>query len=126
MARMRERMDIDWQDLRFLLAIQRAGSLTAAAARLRVNQSTVSRRLATLEGAIGARLFERTPGGLRPTATADRIATRAERLEEEALAIGRLLSGAGQTRVEGVVRVTATEGLGVHLVAPALRELHRA
>jgi DNA-binding transcriptional LysR family regulator len=125
MPLMHERMDLDWQDLRFFLAIQRAGSLTAAATRLRVNQSTVSRRLAALESAIGARLFERTPGGLRPTATADRIAPAAERLETEALGIGRVLSGA-ESRVEGVVRVTATEGLGVHLVAPALRELHRA
>jgi DNA-binding transcriptional LysR family regulator len=122
---MQERMDLDWKDLRFFLAIQRAGSLTAAAARLRVNQSTVSRRLAALESAIGARLFERTPGGLRPTTTADRITPAAQRLEAEALAFGRALSGAGP-RVEGVVRVTATEGLGTHLVAPALRDFHRA
>ncbi len=122
---MHDRMDLDWQDLRFFLAIQRARSLTAAAARLRVNQSTVSRRLAALEAAVGARLFERTPAGLRATATADRIAPAAERLEAEALAIERALCGA-EARVEGVVRVTATEGIGIHLVAPALRELHRA
>jgi DNA-binding transcriptional LysR family regulator len=125
MLLMQERMDLDWQDLRFFLAIHRAGSLTAAAARLRVNQSTVSRRLSALESAIGMRLFERAPGGLRPTATADRIVPAAERLEAEALAIGRALSGA-TLGVEGVVRVTATEGLGIHLVAPALRDLHRA
>lgn len=122
---MRTRMEIDWQDLRFFLAIRRAGSLTAAAARLRVNQSTVSRRLAALESAVGARLFERTPGGLRPTALAERIAPAADRLEAEALAVGRVLGGA-ESRVEGVVRVTATEGIGIHLVAAALRELHRA
>ncbi len=125
MPLMQDRMDLDWQDLRFFLAIQRARSLTAAAARLRVNQSTVSRRLAALESAVGARLFERTPAGLRATATADRIAPAAERLEAEALAIERALSGA-ESRVEGVVRVTATEGIGIHVVAPALGELHRA
>ncbi len=125
MSPMHGRMDLDWQDLRFFLAVQRAGSLTAAAARLGVNQSTVSRRLAALESAIGARLFERTLGGLRPTATAERNAPAAERLEAEALAIGRVLSGA-ESRVEGVVRLTTAEGLGIHLLAPALRELHRA
>lgn len=125
MPLMQDRMDLDWQDLRFFLAIQRARSLTAAAARLRVNQSTVSRRLASLESAVGARLFERTPAGLRATATADRIAPAAERLEAEALAIERALSGA-ESRVEGVVRVTATEGIGIHVVAPALGELRRA
>jgi DNA-binding transcriptional LysR family regulator len=118
-------MDLDWEDLRIFLAVHRAGTLTAAAARLRVNQSTVSRRLAALESAIGTRLFERAPGGLRPTSAAEGIVPAAERLEAEALAIGRALSGA-ESRVEGVVRVTATEGLGIHLVAPALAELHRA
>lgn len=122
---MRPRMDLDWEDLRFFLAIRRAGSLTAAAARLRVNQSTVSRRLAALEATIGARLFERTRSGLRGTATAERLAPAAERLEAEVFAVARVLSGA-ESRIEGVVRVTATEGLGVHLVAPALPELHRA
>ncbi len=122
---MRERIDLDWQDLRFFLAILRAGSLTAAARRLRVNQSTASRRLQGLEEAAGARLLERTPSGYRPTAAGERVVPAAERLEAEAFAIERSLTGL-ECRVEGAVRLTATEGIGTYFVAPALRDLSRA
>jgi DNA-binding transcriptional LysR family regulator len=125
MAGMQKRMDLDWQDLRFFLAILRAGSLTAAATRLRVNQSTVSRRLLALEEAAGTRLFERTPDGYRLTAAGERVVPAAERLEAAAFAIERGLTGL-ESRVEGVVRLTATEGIGTYFVAPALRELRRA
>ena len=58
---------LDWDDLRFFLAIARRGSLTAAAKDLRVAQSTVGRRLATLESSLSARLLLRTPDGYRLT-----------------------------------------------------------
>ncbi len=122
---MQERIAIDWRDLRFFLAILRSRSLTAAARRLRVNQSTVGRRLLALEEAAGARLFERTPDGYRLTAAGERVVPAAERLEAEAFAIERALTGL-ESRVEGAVRMTATEGIGIFFVAPALRELHRA
>ena len=46
-----------WDDLRFLLAVVRAGSFSAAAQALTVEQSTVSRRIAALEGVLGTALF---------------------------------------------------------------------
>src|SRR5436190_1732757 len=58
---------MDWNDLRYVLAVSRAGTLAAAARRLRVDQTTVARRLAAAERVLGARLFERIDGSLRPT-----------------------------------------------------------
>lgn len=118
-------MSLEWGDLRLFLAIVRAGSLTAAARRLGVDQSTVSRRLAALESAVGTRLLERTTGGYRATTAGERLLPAAERLEVEAFACERALSGL-ESRVEGTVRLTATEGIGTAFVAPALRELHEA
>jgi DNA-binding transcriptional LysR family regulator len=58
---------MDWGDLRYLLAIARAGTLSGAARRLEVNQTTVSRRLAAAETALASRLFDRVDGKFVPT-----------------------------------------------------------
>jgi DNA-binding transcriptional LysR family regulator len=76
---------LDWDDLRFFLAIARTGSLTAAARELRVTQSTVGRRLASLESSLGARLLHRTPDGYVLTLAGEAILAQAERMEAEAL-----------------------------------------
>jgi DNA-binding transcriptional LysR family regulator len=57
---------LDWDDLRFFLALVRHGSLSAAAKELHVAQSTVGRRLASLEASLGVRLLNRTPDGYVP------------------------------------------------------------
>ena len=57
-------VSVNWDDLRFLLALRRAGSLSAAARELKVEASTASRRLGALENALGAQLAARTPEGL--------------------------------------------------------------
>jgi len=59
---------LDWDDLRFFLAVARTGSLSAAARALRCTQSTVGRRLASLEGRLGVRLLNKTPRGYRAMA----------------------------------------------------------
>ena len=109
---------LDWDDLRFFLAIARTGSLSAAARELRVTQSTVGRRLASLEGGLGARLLHRTPDGYVPTLAGEAILGRAERVEAEALAVERTVGGR-DALLEGVVRVTAVETLASHVLAPA-------
>jgi molybdenum-dependent DNA-binding transcriptional regulator ModE len=55
--------EVDWDDLRFFLAVSERGSISAAARFLNVNHSTVLRRLASLEKRLGARLFDRLPDG---------------------------------------------------------------
>ena len=51
--------DLDWDDLRFFLAVSERGSISGAAKLLKVNHSTVLRRLISLEKRLGARLFDR-------------------------------------------------------------------
>jgi DNA-binding transcriptional LysR family regulator len=108
---------LDWDDLRFFLAIARQGSLTAAAKDLRVAQSTVGRRLASLETNLGVRLLQRTPDGYLLTIAGERVRDQAERLEAEALAVERGVGGQ-DTKLEGLVRVTCTETFAAHVLAP--------
>ena len=115
---------LDWDDLRFFLAIARTGSLTSAARELRVTQSTVGRRLASLESSLGARLLHRTPEGYVLTLAGEAILGQAERVEAEALSVERAVGGR-DAQLEGVVRVTAVETLASHVLAPCFCALQR-
>ncbi|EWY37152.1 hypothetical protein N825_21430 [Skermanella stibiiresistens SB22] len=117
---------LDWDDLRFFLALARNGSLSAAAKDLRVAQSTVGRRLASLEASLGVRLLNRTPDGYVPTDAGREVHEQAERLEAEALALERTVAGR-DTRLAGLVRVSCAETIASHILGPclaALRERH--
>jgi len=117
---------LDWDDLRFFLAIARHGSLTAAARDLRVAQSTVGRRLSSLEASLGVRLLHRTPEGYTLTLAGQDVLNQAERVEVEALGVERSVGGR-DGRLEGVLRVTCTETIAAHVLAPcfaALQGLH--
>ena len=114
---------LDWDDLRFFLAIARHGSLTAAAKQLRVAQSTVGRRLAALESNLGVRLLQRTPDGYLLTIAGESVRSQAERVEAEALAVERSVGGQ-DTKLEGVVRVTCSETVAAYILAPCLGALH--
>lgn len=113
---------LDWDDLRFFLAIARLGSLSAAARELRVTQSTVGRRLASLESGLGARLLHRTPDGYVPTLAGEAIMGQAERVEAEVLAVERTVGGR-DAQLEGVVRVTAVDTLASHVLVPCFAAL---
>jgi len=110
---------LDWDDLRVFLAVHRTRSHAAAGRTLRVAATTVGRRLSGLEARVGAHLFSRTPEGLVPTAAATALLAHAERMEAEALATERLLTGA-DARPTGVVRLTCGDGFATSILAPAL------
>jgi DNA-binding transcriptional LysR family regulator len=101
----------DWNDLRLVLAIFRAGGLTAAATTLGIDHSTAFRRLNALEKRVGVRLFERLPGGAyQATIAGERMAGAGERMEDETLAIDRDIAGRDH-RLSGRLRVTSSETL---------------
>jgi DNA-binding transcriptional LysR family regulator len=114
---------LDWDDFRFFLAIARHGSLSAAAKDLHVAQSTVGRRLASLEANLGVRLLNRTPEGYVPTLAGHDVREQAERLEAEALSVERNVGGR-DTRLAGLVRVTCAETVASHILAPCFAALH--
>jgi DNA-binding transcriptional LysR family regulator len=108
-----------WDDLRFVLALNRTGTLVGAGRLLNVNTSTVGRRIAALEDALGARLYHRRAGGYHPTAAARRVVACAEEMELQANAMLRQLEGS-DARLEGHVRITALDSFLDRLVVPAL------
>lgn len=110
----------DWNDLKLILAVARAGSLTGGAKSLGVNHSTAFRRLNALEQKIGVRLFERLQGGTyAPTAAGEQAATAAERVEGEAAALDRDIAGRDH-RLTGRLRVTSSETLAYRLLTAEL------
>jgi DNA-binding transcriptional LysR family regulator len=115
---------LDWDDLRFFLAIARHGSLTAACRELRVAQSTVGRRLASLEASLGVRLLHRTPEGYTLTLAGQDVLRQAERVETEALGVERSVAGR-DVKLAGAVRVTCTETIAAHILAPCFAALQR-
>lgn len=114
---------LDWDDLRFFLAIARYHTLSAAAKRLHVTQSTVGRRLASLQDGMGVRLLQRKADGYAPTLAGNVIRPYIERIEEDALALERAVAG-NDLRLDGVVRVTSSQMVASHLLAPCFAALH--
>lgn len=99
---------VDWDDLRYVLALARHRSQSQAAAHLRATHTTVGRRLRALEASLGVRLFDATPDGYVPTATGLAVAEVAERMESELLALEARVLG-GDTRLQGKLRVTTMD-----------------
>jgi DNA-binding transcriptional LysR family regulator len=115
----------DWNDLRYFLSSARAGSLAGAGRLLKVDETTVGRRLAALEHALGARLFDRTSDGFVLTSTGERLLEIAQQIEEATVDLERQASGA-DVNLEGVVRVATTETLQVMFLARYLAPLRAA
>lgn len=113
---------LDWDDLRYFLAIHRAGTLAKAGSQLGINATTVGRRLSNLEEQVEAKLFDRTPDGYVLTMTGRDLLPRAERMESEAFAVQRDVTGR-DLRPSGSVRVSATEMIATRFVAPHLQRL---
>jgi DNA-binding transcriptional LysR family regulator len=109
----------DWDDLKLLLEIGRSGSLSAAARRLGLDPSTVSRRIASLEATFRVRLFDRAGGRLLPTPVTEQVTVLAELAEAHVHEIAQLLAGADSEPV-GTVRVAVAEPLDSALLVPAL------
>src|SRR5690348_14288170 len=99
-----------WDELRIVLAISRHGTLAKAARALRVDPTTVGRRLEAFERKLGAKLFARTREGLRPTRAGDAAIETALRIEDDVLAFERRTRD-HDARLEGLVRITAGDGI---------------
>jgi DNA-binding transcriptional LysR family regulator len=108
-----------WDDLRYVLAVSRAGTLKAAGAALKTDPTTVGRRITQLETHLRTRLFERRPEGYVPTASGTHLAGVAERFELELRDAERNHAGDRQ-KLAGLVRITSTEMLTTRFIAPYL------
>lgn len=116
----------DWDDLKPFLAVARHGSTTAAARALRVDQSTVQRRIAELERRVGQALVERRPSGYRLTAYGDELLPLAEAVEKQVALLEQRIRDSGR-ELNGVVRLTCPEPLVPRIMqSPLLDHLHAA
>jgi DNA-binding transcriptional LysR family regulator len=114
---------LDWNDLRYFLAVAREGSTLAAARTLRTSQTTVARRIAALERALALTLFEKRQAGYVLTPAGEGLLDRARQVEKAAT--GFTEASAALTReTSGTVRITTQEIFAITLLAPMLRELH--
>ena len=101
---------LDWDDLRYVLAVFRDRSASRAGARLGVSHSTVGRRMRTIEEALGVRLFDQTPDGFVATSAGRDVAAVAERMETELMSLeGRVLGS--DAKLEGKLRVATMDML---------------
>lgn len=116
---------MDWDDARYFLAVARSAQMLGAAKKLGVSQALLSRRIASLEATVGARLFDRTTRGCTLTEQGSVMYQAAERIESEMLqAMARL--GGTSDAVSGTVRIGAPDGFGSLFLAPRLKALHAA
>ena len=111
----------EWSDLRHFLAVAKSGSTLSAAKILGVNQTTVARRIAALEEALGERLFDKTAGGYRLTELGAAMVQSAERVETEVEAFSRMVAQRSR-KLLGMIRVTTNDMLADCLLTPWLRE----
>lgn len=114
---------MDWDDLRFFAELVRHGNLSATARRLRIDHSTVARRIDSLERALNMKLFDRLPRGYVLTLEGERIAERVGVLEEAVFSIQRLQGG--EAAIEGRVRISAPPAFASLWLVPRLATLMR-
>lgn len=114
---------LDWNDLRYFLAVAGEGSTLKAASGLRVSQTTVARRIAALEEALGLTLFDKRQAGYSLTPAGEELLGRARLVEGAANQFSEAAAAHSRDH-SGVVRLTTQEIFAVSLLPDMLKELH--
>ena len=108
---------MQWDDLRFFLAVARDGSISGAARRLNVQHSTVSRRIRVLEQQFKTRLIERKKSGYELTAAGEELKVVARKMEVEVLEAEGAIAG-HEERAAGELRVSAINNMASSVLMP--------
>jgi DNA-binding transcriptional LysR family regulator len=114
----------NWDDLRFFLAVCRTSSFAAAALRLHVTHSTVSRRITALEESLDTQLFLRTEKGCRLTPAGESLLPYAEQLETTVMNLDESVHGR-DSQLSGTIRIGAPDGLGNSFLATHLGDFYK-
>ena len=123
MADKKRTAPLDWEDLRYFVALARHGTLSATARTLRVNHATVSRRIAALESALGYMVFDRRPEGYSLTAQGKAVLDEARAMDEAALSVQRLADGGSE--LSGLIRVAAGRVLAERFLVDRLKDFRQ-
>jgi len=113
---------MNWDDMRFFLALCRTRSFVSAAGELKVTHTTVARRISALEDALQTRLFERTERGCRITPAGEKLLPYAESLESTIIHLEERVSGEDR-QLSGCIRIGTPDGIGNHYLAARLSRL---
>jgi DNA-binding transcriptional LysR family regulator len=113
---------LDWEDVRYFVALARHGTLSATARALRVNHATVARRIESLEMLLGRPLFDRRANGYTLTGEGRAVFDEANAMDEAALAVLRRLDLG--TELTGLVRLAAGRVLAERFLIDRLRPFH--
>jgi DNA-binding transcriptional LysR family regulator len=108
---------VNWDDLRIIAAIKDEGSYAGAAARLRIDETTVARRLARIQRALGLRLFEAADGARKPTAQCEMVLAHVQAMAGHVAEIGQI--GAASSGPTGRFRIACTNSIAEEILAPA-------
>lgn len=111
-------------DLLVLRSVARTGRFTTAAEELGLNHTTVSRRIAMLEAALGAKVLVRVAGGWDVTEIGRRAVAAGDSVAAALAAVAQVPEAA--SGISGVVRLSATDGISAYVIAPAVARLRRA
>ncbi|MET3908672.1 DNA-binding transcriptional LysR family regulator [Bradyrhizobium sp. S3.3.6] len=115
---------MNWDDLRIIAAVRDEGTYAGASARLRIDETTVGRRLSRIERALGLRLFEAADGVRRPTRQCEAVLAHVEAMAAHATEIGRLSESlAGPV---GRLRIASTNTVAEEVLAPRASDFLRA
>jgi DNA-binding transcriptional LysR family regulator len=109
----------NWNDLVFFLELARQGRLMPAARRLRVDHTTVSRRISELEKDLAVKLFERKPDGFVLTEDGHRLLAIAERMEVLGLSVVETIKSA-PSEPSGKIRIATMEGIAAYYLTEKL------
>ena len=116
---------LSWDDFRYIKAIAESRSLNGAAQMLKVNHSTVFRRLGQVEEHLGSRLFDRGRSGYALTPSGEEMVRLAERIGNDVVSFERKISGQ-DLRPSGELRVTVNDLVLLHLLTEILVDFRRA
>ncbi|WP_428573280.1 LysR family transcriptional regulator [Roseibium sp.] len=109
---LREAQTLNWDDLKFFLAVARKGTIRGGADSIQANHTTLARRLSVMEAQVGSRLFDRSNTGLVLTQLGEDLLPIAERVEEEMAAASRVIVGR-DAHPSGPIYITMPHGLAL-------------
>jgi DNA-binding transcriptional LysR family regulator len=107
---------MNWDDLRIIAAVRDAGSYAGASRRLRIDETTVGRRLQRVERALGAKLFEAVDGMRRPTAQCEVVLSHVETIAGHVAEIAKI--GVSYAGIAGRFRIASTNAVAEEILAP--------
>ncbi|HKP64516.1 MAG TPA: LysR family transcriptional regulator [Polyangiales bacterium] len=114
----------EWSDLEIFLAVARGATLAAAGEALRVDASTVQRRIGKLEAGLRTRLFDRSQRGYSLTAAGEELFAHVLAMEEQSIALQRKVI-ARDDSLQGSVRVATVDDLAIAVLSPILRDYRK-